>query len=142
MTNAFYSLPLNLGDITRKKELPRVSLKESISAWIHMLLVTHYGEFKDDESFGCQIWEHDFENISNSQKFKEEVQKSILQSISIHEPRLTNIRLEIQIEQVEVFVKNRRIKIRIGIRITATIKMTNESFMHIESFFIGPLSYF
>jgi phage baseplate assembly protein W len=142
MTNAFYSLPLNLGDITRKKELPRVSLKESISAWIHMLLVTHYGEFKDDESFGCQIWEHDFENISNSQKFKEEVQKSILQSISIHEPRLTNIRLEIQIEQVEVFVKNRRIKIRIGIRITATIKKTNESFMHIESFFIGPLSYF
>jgi phage baseplate assembly protein W len=142
MTNAYYTLPLNLGDITRKKELPRVSLKESISAWIHMLLVTHYGEFKDDETFGCQIWEHDFENISNSQKFKEEIQKSILQSITIHEPRLSNIRLEIQIEQVEVLLQNRRIKIRIGMKISATVKKTNESFLHIESFFIGPLSYF
>jgi phage baseplate assembly protein W len=142
MTNAYYSLPLKLGDIIHKKEQPKISLKDSIAAWIHLLLVTHFGEFKDDESFGCQIWEHDFENISNSQKFKEELQKSILQSITAYETRLTDIRLEIQIEQVEVLLQNRRIKIRIGIKIIGTIRKTNESFVHIESFFIGPLSYF
>lgn len=142
MSNIYYSLPLNLGDIISKKEQPRISLKESIEAWIHLLLVTHFGEFKNDESFGCQIWEHDFENITNSQKFKEDLQKAILQSIKTHEPRLTDIRLDLQIEQVEVLLQNRRIKIRIGIRIAGVIKKTNESFVHVESFFIGPLSYF
>ena len=135
-------MPLNLGEIVRKKEQPRITLKESISSWIHLLLVTHFGEFKNDESFGCQIWEHDFENINNSQKFKEELQKAILQSVTTHEPRLADIRLEIQIDQVEVLVQNRRIKIRIGIRIKGTIRKTNEPFIHTESFFVGPLSYF
>jgi phage baseplate assembly protein W len=142
MTDAYYTLPLNLGNIISKKEQPRISLKESISAWIHLLLVTHYGECKHDESFGCEIWEHDFENISNSQKFKEEIQRAILQTITLHEPRLSDIRLDLQIEQVEVLMQNRRIKIRIGIRIKGTIKKTNEAFQHLESFFVGPLSYF
>jgi len=142
MNEVYYSLPLNLGNIIRKKEQPRISLKESIAGWLHLLLVTRFGEFKDDDSFGCQIWEHDFENITNSQKFKEELQKAIYQSISTHEPRLTDIRLDLQIEQVEVLLQNRRIKIRIGIRISGIIKKTNESFLHVESFFVGPLSYF
>jgi phage baseplate assembly protein W len=142
MNNPYYALPIKPGDLIHKKEQPRISLTESISAWIHLLLVTHFGEFKDDESFGCQIWEHDFENINNSQKFKEEVQKSILHSITAHEPRLTDIRLDLQIEQVEVLLQNRRVKIRIGIRIRGTIMKTKEAFTHVESFFIGPLSYF
>jgi phage baseplate assembly protein W len=142
MSDVYYSLPLNPGEIIRKREQLKISLKESISAWIHILLVTHYGEFKGDESFGCEIWEHDFENITNAQKFKEDLQKTILQSITIHEPRLANIRSVIQIEQVEVLFQNRRIKIRVGIKVSGTIKKTNEPFSHFESFFIGPLSYF
>ena len=142
MTDAYYPLPLRLGSIIQKKEPSKISLQESISAWIHLLLVTRFGEFKNDESFGCQIWEHDFENITNSQKFKEDVTKKILQSLNIHEPRLTNIKLDLKIEQVEVLLQNKRIKIRIGIRIQGTIKKTNESFDHFESYFIGPLSYF
>lgn len=142
MSNFYYALPLNLGQVIRKKEQPRISLKDSISSWIHLLLVTRYGEFKHDDTFGCEIWEHDFENINNSQKFKEEIQKAILQSITAHEPRLSDIRLEVLIEQVEVLMQNRRIKIRIGVKIRGIIRKTNESFMHSESFFIGPLSYF
>jgi len=142
MTNAYYALPLNLGDIIRKKEQPGISLKESISAWIHLLLVTHYGEYKHDELFGCEIWEHDFENISSPHKFKDDVQKAVLQTLSLQEPRLSDIRLDLQIEQVEIILQNRRVKIRIGIRITGTVRKTNEPFVHLESFFIGPLSYF
>lgn len=142
MNNVYYSSPLSLGNIIRKKEEPRITLKESISAWIHLLLVTHYGECKHDETFGCEIWEHDFENISNSQKFKDEIQKAILHTITLHEERLSDIKLDLQIEQVEVMLQNRRIKIRIGIKIKGTIRKTNEAFIHLESFFIGPLSYF
>jgi phage baseplate assembly protein W len=142
MSEFYYDIPLNLGEVIHKKELPRISLKESISKWIHILVVTRYGECKHDDTFGCQIWEHDFENITNSQKFKEELSKAILNSIAIHEPRLTDIRVDIQIEQVELALQNRRVKIRIGIRIRGNIRKTNESFTHHENFFIGPLSYF
>lgn len=142
MSEIYYALPLNLGNIINKIEQPRISLNESISAWIHLLLVTHYDECKHDETFGCEIWEHDFENIGNSQKFKEEIQRAVLKTITVHEPRLSDIRLELQIEQVEVMMQNRRIKIRIGIKVKGTIKKTNEPFVHVESFFVGPLSYY
>jgi hypothetical protein len=142
MPEGYYNMPLSLGDVMRKKELGRVSLRESISAWLHLLLVSHFGEYKEDETFGCQIWEHDFENITNSQKFREDLQKAILKSVSHHEPRLADVRMDLQIEQAEVLVGNRRIKIRIGMKIFGRIRKTNEPFMHSESFFIGPLSYF
>lgn len=142
MGEVYYALPLNLGGIISKKEQPHISLRESIAEWIHLLVVTHYGECKHDETFGCEIWEHDFENISNSQKFKDEVQRAILKTLTLHEPRLSDVRLDLQIEQTEVLVHNRRIKIRIGIRVRGIIRKTNEQFLHQESFFIGPLSYF
>lgn len=142
MSELFYDLPLNLGEVLRKKELPKISLRESISKWIHILVVTQFGECRHDDTFGCQIWEHDFENITNNQKFKEEINRAILASITAHEPRLTDIRLDIQIEQVELILQSRRIKIRVGMKIRGTIKKTNEAFNHFENFFIGPLSYY
>jgi phage baseplate assembly protein W len=142
MTESYFILPLNPGEIIRKKELPRISLKDSVSAWLHLLLVTHFGECKHDDTFGCEIWEHDFENIDHSQKFKEKIQKAVLSSIIRHEPRLSDIRLEIIIEQVEIVLQNKRVKIRISVNIKGLIKKTNEQFVHSEGFFIGPLSYY
>jgi phage baseplate assembly protein W len=138
----YYGTPLRLGDIIRKKEQTGLTLKESISSWIHLILVTHYGEFKNDENFGCQVWEYDFETITNSQKFKELVQEDIRLSVIRYEPRLTDVRADVQIEQVEVVLKNRRVKVRIGIRVKGIIRMTNEPFVHEEGFFMGPLSYY
>jgi predicted component of type VI protein secretion system len=142
MSEQYYPPPLNLGEVMRQREMPRINLRESISRWLHILFVTRYGECKHDETFGCQIWEHDFENISNIQKFKEELTRSIIASVISHEPRLADVKAEIQVEQVEYVVKNRRIKIRIGIRVRGTIRKTNEPFVHLENFFVGPLSYF
>ena len=142
MSEHYYQPPLILGEVMRQKEMPRINLRESISRWLHILFVTRFGECKHDENFGCQIWEHDFENISNMQKFKEELTRSITASVIAHEPRLADVKAEIQIEQVEYVLKNRRIKIRIGIRVRGTIRKTNEPFVHLENFFVGPLSYF
>ncbi|MFO7617573.1 MAG: GPW/gp25 family protein [Bacteroidales bacterium] len=142
MSEPYYQPPLNLGEVMRQQEMPRINLRESISRWLHILFVTRYGECKHDEAFGCQIWEHDFENITNMQKFKEELTRSIVASVAANEPRLTDVKAETQIEQVEYVLKNRRIKIRIGIRVRGTIRKTNETFVHLENFFVGPLSYF
>jgi predicted component of type VI protein secretion system len=141
MSHLYYSLPLSPGDITRKKELPHVSLRDSIAQWIHLLAVTRFGECRHDETFGCEIWEHDFENIGNSQKYKDELTRSITRTITEQEPRLNNIKVEIQIEQIEIIARQRRIKMRISMKVRGALVMTNEPFVYTENFFVGPLSY-
>ena len=63
MSFQFYNIPIKFSDLTEKKELAKIGLGESISRLIHLIAITHFGECKFDDTFGCEIWEHDFENI-------------------------------------------------------------------------------
>jgi hypothetical protein len=137
----YYSLPLKPADLIEKKEHPRCTLHESVAAMVHLINTSQFGEFKYDNSFGCEIWEHDFENIVNAQLYKDQLLKSIQQTIGMHEPRLSNVRIGIQIEQIESRVGNRRIKSRISLRVKGSLTVTNEPFVYSEQFFVGPLSY-
>ena len=109
---------------------------------IHLISITHFGECKHDETFGCEIWENDFEIITNSQLFKDQLKTSILKTIKNHEPRLSLVSVNIQMEQVEYRMNNRRTKTRIELKVNGTLTKTNELFSHLEHFFIGPLSYY
>lgn len=110
---------------------------------IHLITVTSYNEVRHDPFFGTEISEYDFENIYNTHSLKEELKKSIFNSIRKNEKRLKNITIELQIEQVEINTKiqNKRIKTQIKMIVSGVIDKTNEPFQHQETFFIGPLSY-
>ena len=97
----FYTIPLKLGDIIEKNEHTRCSLGESVAMMCQLISTSQFGEFKHDDSFGCEIWEHDFENIVNTQLYKDQLKKSIRETIEIHEPRLSDVMVDIQIEQIE-----------------------------------------
>lgn len=142
MIRDYYKLPLRLGALSQKQEHPKCSLQDSVSGLIHLIAITYFGECKHDESFGCEIWEHDFENISNSQKHRERLIKSIKRTIEKQEPRLNNIAIDIQIEQIDYMMFQRRIKSKIMLKVKGKLTSTNEPFLHIDEFFIGPLSYF
>jgi phage baseplate assembly protein W len=142
MSTGYYNFPLKPADLIQKKEHQRISLKDSVSQMIHMITITHFGEYKPDESFGCEIWDFDFDNITNYQLFKEQVKKSIIQTIEKFEPRLSQVRVEIQIQQVEFRIQNRRTKSQITMKVDGVLTRTNESYSHTENFFIGPLSYY
>jgi phage baseplate assembly protein W len=144
MFPAFINIPVQFGDITQKADTRRISLKDSIHAMIHLIATTSYGEVKQDPYLGCDIWSYDFENIYNPHSFKEELKKSIQNSIKVNEKRLINISVDIQVEQMEVKtkIKNRRIKTRVFLNVNGVIGKTNEPFYHQEYFFIGPLSYY
>jgi phage baseplate assembly protein W len=139
--NDYYNLPLKMGDLIEKKEHQRCTLSESVASMIHLIAISHFGECKHDESFGCEIWEHDFESIINPQLYKEQLKESIQKTIEMYEPRLSIARVEIQIEQIEQRAGNRRTKSRISINVKGSLKKTNEQFACTEKFFIGPLSY-
>ena len=142
MNNAYYNLPLQLARISQKKEHSKCTLHESVAAMVHLISVTYFGECKHDDTFGCEIWEHDFENIVNSQIYRERLMNSIQQTITKQEQRLTNISIDVQIEQIDYRLFQRRIKSRIILKVFGTLVMTNESFSHTDQFFIGPLSYY
>ncbi|MBW6534109.1 MAG: GPW/gp25 family protein [Mariniphaga sp.] len=125
-----------------KQEQSKCSLTDSVAGLIHLIAVTSYGECKHDISFGCEIWEHDFENIANSQIFREKLRSSIQNTIEKHEPRLTNVKVGIQIDQIDYRMDRHRIKSRIRLKVDAILVMTNESFTFTDQFFIGPLSYY
>lgn len=141
MIAQYYKLPLNLGRLVAQKEIDKCTLSESVTDMIHLIAITYFGECKHDESFGCEIWEHDFENISNTQQYREKLIRSIRQTIERQEKRLMNIQVDIKLEQIDFSMVQRRIKSRITLKVSGTLVATNESFFHTDQFFVGPLSY-
>ena len=139
----YLNIPLDMKRIVNQKDLQRVDVKRSIHNMIHLITVTSYNEVKHDPFFGTEISNYDFENIYNPHSLRDELKKSILNSIRNNESRLINVSIDLQIDQVEINtrINNKRIKTQIKMVIDGIIDKTNESFQHIETFFIGPLSY-
>jgi phage baseplate assembly protein W len=144
MFTSFLNIPVNFKDIKQKSEVPRISVNNSIHNMIHLIVTTTFGEMKHEPSFGCDLWKFDFENIYNLPSFKEELKKSLRNSIINNEKRLVNVNVDLQVEQVDVPTKvsNKRIKIRIVFAVNGIIEKTNEAFAHHGRFYIGPLSYY
>ena len=142
MANDFLQIPLQLDLITRKKQLKRCSLYDSVAGMMRLITTTHFGENNQDESFGNALWDCDFETIENIQAFKERLADSLKDTITVHEKRLTAIKVGIAFDQVMTTVYNRRVRQRIQIIIEGTLRKTNEPFTHQEVFYMGPLSYY
>jgi len=139
----YLDIPILLNEIMNQKDLKRIDLKSSIHNMIHLITVTSYSEVKHNPTFGTEISNYDFENIYNTHSLKDELKKSILDSIRNNEKRLTNLTIDLQIDQVEIRTKvyNKRIKTQIRLIIEGVIDKTNELLKHQETLFIGPLSY-
>jgi hypothetical protein len=139
----YYSLPLALENVMRQQEHPRISLQQSVTQHLHLLLTTSFGEFPGDESFGCGIWDHDFDNVTSAHKLKELIRQSLLKSIQEQEKRLGSVRVELMIVQEELAegASSRRVKKRITVSVAGILHSTNEQLVFKDSFFVGPLSY-
>ena len=140
----YLDIPLSLKEIIHQKDLPRVDLIRSIHNMIHLITITSYNEVKHDPSFGTEISNYDFENIYNTHYLKDELERSILNSVRNNEKRLIDVSVSLQIDQVEFSsrIRNRRIKTQIKMVVNGVVDKTNEPFRHTEAFFIGPLSYY
>lgn len=142
MIEGYYKLPLRLRSIMDQDEVSRNSLTESVFAMIHLICTSHFGECKHEEDFGCGIWDHDFENITNSIHYKDAIKDSILNGIKKFEKRITNVMVDIDVEQIVTMYEGRRMKNRVNIIVRGNLLKTNEPIQHIDQFFIGPLSYY
>ena len=142
MANDFLQIPLRTDLLTNQQDLKRCSLTDSVANMFRLISITHFGENKQDDSFGNELWEYDFEIVDNMQAFKEKLSQSLQNTVIQHEKRLSNIKVNVIIEQVLTTIYKKRIRQRIQIVLEGTIRKTNEPFKHQEVFFMGPLSYY
>lgn len=142
MADDYLQIPLQPGLVIQRKQLKRCSINDSVSAMVRLITTTHFGENKQDDSFGNELWEHDFETVVNVQDFKESMAETLKAAIIQHEKRLDSVKVSIGFDQVLTKIDNRRIRQRIQIIIEGNLRKTNEPFSHSEVFFIGPLSYY
>ncbi len=142
MNRTYFSLPLNSKNIVSNKEHATCSIKESIANFLHLLTTTYFGECTFDDSFGCNIWEIDFDNLTNVNKVKNIISDSLYDTIKKHEKRLSNVAIEVVLKQKMVAGNSHSIKKRVYLKLSGKVKKTNEDFLFQDNFFIGPLSYY
>ncbi|MDH7446799.1 GPW/gp25 family protein [Aquimarina sp. 2201CG14-23] len=143
MITSYYKIPIDTFKIVKNKEIDNCDLKESIVGFIHLITTSYFGECTFDESFGCSIWNVDFDNLTSTNKLRNTITESLVESIVSQEKRLKKVNVEVSIEQEEF--KNRgslnRIKKRVDINVRGVVSRTNEQFSCLERFYIAPLSF-
>ena len=88
------------------------------------------------------LWDYDFDNVTNGNKIKEITRQSLLQTIQLKEPRLGNVRVELQLRQGEIpGTRGKNVRKKIDVTVTGLLRLTNERITFRDSFFVGPLAY-
>ncbi len=144
MEAKLYQMPLSFETIMqRNKELPTVNLGTSIAQNIFLIISSKHNEHRFDPEWGCEIWERDFETINSPLVWQDQINRSIIKSLSRYETRLENVSVDTVItEQVYVHptTKVHSIKKKIIANVKGTIKSTGEPFAYSPQLFISPIS--
>lgn len=139
----YYRMPLPLDAVLKGNELPVCDLAQSIAGNLELLILTRFGEHRSDPSYGCEVWDLDFELIVSASLWEEKLRRSLLQSVVTHEHRLTCTVISIAITDIEKFSVLKQItdiRKRVDIGITGTIQKTGEAFRFSTNMFLSPLS--
>ncbi|HRI19480.1 MAG TPA: GPW/gp25 family protein [Panacibacter sp.] len=143
MSTVYYKIPLQLAAVMEGNELPACDLVQSITKNLELIIMTRFGEHRSNPSFGCEIWDLDFELIVSAAKWEEKLRQSLFKSISEHEHRLINTEINVAITDMEkfnIFKNYTEVKKRVDINVTGVMHKTGESFNFHTNLFLSPLS--
>ncbi|OLY95036.1 hypothetical protein BUE76_23035 [Cnuella takakiae] len=138
-----YRIPIKTDVIMKGHDLPTCDLDSSIKRNLDLIIMTRFGEHRCDPTYGCEIWDLDFELIVSARLWEEKLRQSLLRSIGTHEYRLANIDITVSISDIERFNPYKHtveIKKRVDIGVSGVIKQTGESFLFQTNLFLSPLS--
>ncbi len=141
----YYGFPVSFKSLITGKKLRKLSLEDSVDQHISLILVTRFEEFKYDPTFGCTVWDYDFEALPKINSWKNEMEHSIAKLLDALEPRLANVVIKVNISLEEVTAKRfknvRRVKRRINIAVKGRLVPTDEVFERLDySLFFSPIS--
>ncbi len=127
----------------RNQELASCNLGTSIAQNIFLMITSHFQEHRFDSEFGCELWDRDFELITNVLVWQEQINKSVYRSLTKYEPRLDGIEVDTTVSEephINQRTKVRSMKKRITINVKGSLKATGEPFFYAPQLFLSPLS--
>ncbi|TDH21401.1 hypothetical protein EXU57_19570 [Segetibacter sp. 3557_3] len=129
--------------LTAGHTLPLCGELQSINKHLELIIFTRFGEHSSDPTFGCEIWDMDFELIGSENLWSEKLRRSMLRSVVQHEPRLSNIVITITIREVArntPYAPFIQLKNRVEVSLTAKVNKTGDPFYFNMELYLGPLS--
>lgn len=135
--------PLQLNLPVENQRLKESDLGKSISNYLELIIFTRKGEHRFNRDFGCAIWDLDFELIVSESLWEEKFRKSLLESITRYEWRITQVAVKVNISEVETFFPKRKvaeIKKKVMIYVEGNMVETGERYAFSTSLFLSPLS--
>ena len=143
MSIVYYKTPFQFKTVMDGHELATCDLMTSVTKNLELIIMTRFGEHRSNPSFGCEIWDLDFELIVSARLWEEKLRQSLLRSITTHESRLSDIDITVAITDIEKFNDFRRfveIKKRVEIQIAGVLRKTGEAVNFRTNLFLSPLS--
>jgi len=94
----YYELPIDFDRLMHiNTELPTCDLKQSIAQNIYLIITSKHRENRFDESYGCKLWDLDFELVYDENMWLENIRNSVYNSVVRHETRLYDTTVEIDV---------------------------------------------
>ena len=141
MNQVYYRLPIRLGTLMAGRELPTCGVGVSIAQVLYLLLHTQYGELRSDRSFGCKIWDIEFDHTINNSHWIDHLSESMVAAILKHEPRLKKPEITVQLLPVEHRLEAlpEDYRRRVTVTVNAILRETEEPFRFSTQLYIGQL---
>lgn len=142
MNRSYYQTAFDFERFFEQKEMPKLTLRESIAQYITLVITTCFGEYTHDDEFGSLIWETDFDLLANTNTLKEDIRKSLLEKLKEYENRTTDTRVEVSLGENLSNTSNRvRLKKYLTVNVETTVRKTNERLRVSGDYMIAPLAY-
>ncbi len=145
MEPQYFKLPLSLDSIFDEDggKLITCNEIESIDQNIELIITTCPGEHKFNKSFGCRIWDMDFERVVLRKKWEEDFTTYISEAVERFEPRIKNADVAIQVMEVtkeDNITKTTAIKKKVIVQIKGILTSSGQYCGFKYKLFLGPLS--
>ena len=137
---SYLKIPVSLQSAVNGK-LKRCSFEESIAQQIMLLIVSHHGEVVGKEDYGSVIWELEFSQLVKISDWETKVQESLTESILTYERRLTDVKVDVHLSEIDSDNKrNTHIRRKAQITLTGRVGLTDQPFHFSTLVYISPLS--
>jgi phage baseplate assembly protein W len=126
-----------------RQEIPTCGVGESIAQLLHLLIHTRYGELRSDRSFGCRIWEIEFDRTLTNGDWSDQLSLSLEAAIREHEPRLKNAKFTISMAVVDhnsFFRQPDEYRRLATVGVSALLAETEEPFQFYTQLHVGQLA--
>lgn len=146
MEHRYYKLPLNIEALLFNGEgtgMPTCSEEESIDRHIELILTTCPGEHKFNKSFGCRIWEMDFEIVVSRKKWEEDFTLYIREAVECFERRIRNTEVSIHVMEVtreDHITQSTAVKKKVIVHVRGQLVSTGQTCGFRYKLFLGPLA--